>query len=62
MGMCLVQLLRNWLSAIVETIDAGARILNLSAALVQPSAKGEGELQSALDYGATSRYRCRGSG
>jgi subtilisin family serine protease len=39
-------------SAIVETVDAGARILNLSASLVQPSAKGEGELQSALDYSA----------
>jgi subtilisin family serine protease len=39
-------------SAIVETIDAGARILNLSVALAQPSAKGEGELQSAVDYAA----------
>jgi subtilisin family serine protease len=39
-------------SAIVETIDAGARILNLSAALIQPSARGERELQSALDYAA----------
>jgi subtilisin family serine protease len=39
-------------SAIVETIDAGVRILNLSAALAQPSFKGEGELQSALDYAA----------
>jgi subtilisin family serine protease len=39
-------------SAIVETIDAGALILNLSAALVRPSAKGERELQSALDYAA----------
>jgi subtilisin family serine protease len=39
-------------SAIVETIDAGARILNLSAALAQPSVKGEGELRSALDYAA----------
>jgi subtilisin family serine protease len=39
-------------SAIVETIKAGARILNLSAALAQPSVKGEGELQSALDYAA----------
>jgi subtilisin family serine protease len=39
-------------SAIVETIDAGVRILNLSAALAQPSVKGEGELQSALDYAA----------
>jgi len=39
-------------SAIVETVAAGARILNLSAGLVQPSAKGERELQSALDYAA----------
>jgi subtilisin family serine protease len=39
-------------AAIVETIDAGARILNLSAALAQPSVKGQGELQSALDYAA----------
>src|ERR1700756_4165968 len=39
-------------SAIVETIDAGARILNLSAAVAQHSVKGEGELQSALDYAA----------
>jgi len=39
-------------SAIVETIGAGAKILNVSAALVQPSASGEGELRSALDYAA----------
>jgi subtilisin family serine protease len=39
-------------AAIVETIHAGARILNLSAGLIEPSAKGEGELQSALDYAA----------
>jgi subtilisin family serine protease len=39
-------------SALVDTINAGARIINLSAALVQPSLKGEGELQSALDYAA----------
>ena len=39
-------------SAICETIDAGARILNLSAALVQPSVKGESELQFALDHAA----------
>src|SRR6266481_4207714 len=39
-------------SAIVETIDAGARILNLSAALAQPSVKSEGELHSALEYAA----------
>jgi subtilisin family serine protease len=39
-------------SAIVETVDAGARVLNLSASLVQQSAKGESELQSALNYAA----------
>jgi subtilisin family serine protease len=39
-------------SAIAETVDAGAQILNLSASLVQPSAKGEGALRSALDYAA----------
>jgi subtilisin family serine protease len=39
-------------SAIIETVDTGARILNLSASLIQPSAKGESELQSALNYAA----------
>jgi subtilisin family serine protease len=39
-------------AAIVETIDAGARMLNLSVALARPSVKGEDELQSALDYAA----------
>jgi subtilisin family serine protease len=39
-------------SAIVETIDAGARILNLSAALVQSSARDEVDLECALDYAA----------
>jgi subtilisin family serine protease len=39
-------------SAIVETLDAGAQILNLSASLVQQSAKGERELESALNYAA----------
>jgi subtilisin family serine protease len=39
-------------SAIADTVNAGARILNLSASLVQPTAKGEGELQTALDYAA----------
>ena len=41
-------------AAIVDTVNAGARILNLSASLLQPSAKGESELQSALNY-ATQR-------
>ena len=36
--------------AIVDTVDAGAHVINLSSALVQPSAKGERELRSALDY------------
>jgi subtilisin family serine protease len=38
--------------AIVECLDAGARILNLSVALAQPSASGQRELQSALDQSA----------
>ncbi|HWP93361.1 MAG TPA: S8 family serine peptidase [Thermodesulfobacteriota bacterium] len=38
--------------AIIETIDAGARVINLSAALAQPSSKGERELEKALDYAA----------
>jgi subtilisin family serine protease len=36
--------------AIVDVIKAGARIINLSAALQGPSPKGERELQEALDY------------
>jgi subtilisin family serine protease len=39
-------------AAIVETIDGGARIINMSAALAQPSARGERELEQALDYAA----------
>jgi len=39
-------------SAIVETVSAGARVINLSAALAQPSAKGERALSEALDYAA----------
>lgn len=39
-------------AALVESVDAGARVINLSAALVVPSAKGERELQAALDYSA----------
>jgi subtilisin family serine protease len=38
--------------AITETIDAGAAVINLSAAVVQPSARGERQLQEALDYAA----------
>jgi len=39
-------------AAIVECIDAGAGILNLSATLAQPSAKDERQLEDALDYAA----------
>lgn len=38
--------------AILDCISAGARILNLSAALVQLSNQGERELEQALDYAA----------
>jgi subtilisin family serine protease len=38
--------------AIVECIEAGARVLNLSAAFAQPSSRGEHELEEALDYAA----------
>jgi subtilisin family serine protease len=39
-------------AAILEVIEAGARVLNLSAALLSPSTKGEGDLQLALDCAA----------
>ena len=38
--------------AIVEAVNAGARVLNLSASLLQPSAKGERALEAALDFAA----------
>jgi subtilisin family serine protease len=38
--------------AIVKCIEAGARVLNLSAAFAQPSSRGERELEEALDYAA----------
>lgn len=37
-------------SAIIECIDAGAHVINLSAALANPSAKGERRLEEALGY------------
>jgi subtilisin family serine protease len=37
-------------AAIVESIDAGARVLNMSVALAQPSSRGQRELEEALDY------------
>jgi subtilisin family serine protease len=39
-------------AALVATVDAGARIINLSAALAQPFVKGEREVNEALDYAA----------
>jgi subtilisin family serine protease len=39
--------------AIVDCANAGARLLNLSAALTEPSSKGERELEEALDYAAS---------
>src|SRR5215213_1208736 len=38
--------------AIVECIEAGTRVVNLSAAFAQPSSRGERELKEALDYAA----------
>ena len=38
--------------AIYASVDAGARVINLSAALVQPSWKGDRRLQESLDYAA----------
>jgi subtilisin family serine protease len=38
--------------AIMDTVDAGARIINLSSTLAQPSPKGENKLEEALNYAA----------
>ncbi|MER3433355.1 MAG: hypothetical protein C4288_07980 [Leptolyngbya sp. ERB_1_1] len=37
-------------TAIVTTIDAGTRILNLSVALMNPTSQGQSELEEALNY------------
>jgi subtilisin family serine protease len=39
-------------AAILDSIKAGARVLNLSVALVRPSPAGQRELEEALDYAA----------
>ena len=39
-------------TAITDAIGAGANVINLSAALAQPSSRGERELEQALDYAA----------
>jgi subtilisin family serine protease len=38
--------------AIIDSVDAGARVINLSSALVQPSPKGESRLEEALNHAA----------
>jgi hypothetical protein len=37
-------------AAIIECVEAGVRVINLSLALAQPSTKGERELDEALDH------------
>lgn len=39
--------------AIIDSVDAGARVLNLSAVLAEPSSNGERDLVQALDYAAS---------
>lgn len=39
-------------AAIIDCVRAGANVINLSAALIQASAKGERRLEEALDYSA----------
>jgi subtilisin family serine protease len=39
-------------AAIIDCLDAGAGVINLSAALAQPSSRGERKLEEALDYAA----------
>jgi subtilisin family serine protease len=39
-------------TAITEAIGAGAKVINLSAALINPSSRGERELEQALDHAA----------
>jgi subtilisin family serine protease len=38
--------------AIVDSIEAGAKVINLSVALVRPSSKSESKLKQALNYAA----------
>jgi subtilisin family serine protease len=39
-------------AALIDSINAGANIINLSAALALPSSRGEQQLEQALDYAA----------
>lgn len=38
--------------AIIDSVDAGARVINLSSAVAQPALKGESSLREALNYAA----------
>jgi len=38
--------------AIIDSVDAGARVINLSSALVRPSPKGESKLEEAFNHAA----------
>lgn len=42
----------NLVEAIIECVDAGAQVINLSVALAQPSSRGERKLEEALDHAA----------
>ncbi len=39
-------------TAIADAVSAGAKVINLSAAIAQPSSRGERQLEQALDYAA----------
>jgi subtilisin family serine protease len=38
--------------AIIDSVNAGARVINLSSALVEPSQQGESKLEQAFNYAA----------
>jgi subtilisin family serine protease len=42
-------------TAIIECIESGVRVMNLSVALVQSSSRGERELEEVFDYAASRR-------
>ncbi len=42
-------------AAIIETVQSGARIVNLSLAIGTPTAQGQRQLQDALDFAASRR-------
>ncbi|MDA2914572.1 S8 family serine peptidase [Acidobacteriia bacterium AH_259_A11_L15] len=42
-------------AAIIACVEAGARVVNLSVALAQPSSRGQRELEEALDHAARWR-------